>query len=408
MSGALPSAAFGSATAPDALAAVEALRAIASAHAAESERLRTLAPPVVAALRASGLLGFSTAEALGGGGASPRAQFEVVEAMARVDTATGWSLMISSMLSACAGAYLSEEGVREVFADGVPICAGLLMPSGVLRAAPGGFRVHGRWAFGSGIRHAEWIVTSALVQSTDAPSASAATPAGPPAMRTIVVPVREAVIEDTWHAAGLRGSGSEHYRLEDVFVPHARAFPFPSAPALRGGAAFDLPIIALLCPVHAGFALGAARAALDALAALAPSRLKAWPGIALGAHAGFHIDLGRADAKLRAARALALEACTTLEQRVGEGRSLSQDDWRIARLSVTHATEIAAEVATFAFRSGGASALYDSSPLQRLFRDVQAAAQHIAATDDAYEFAGRLLLGIAAPHPLMAARPARS
>ena len=226
-------------------------------------------------------------------------------------------------------------------------------------------------------------------------------------MQTIVVPVRDAVIEDTWHSAGLRGSGSEHYRLEDCFVPAERAFAFPDAPALRGGATFDLPFVALLVPVHAGFVLGAARAALDAIAQAAPARIKAWPRLPLGAHAAFQMDLGRADAKLRAARALALEAADCLEQRSGEGRPLTEDDWRTARVSVTLATDVAVEVAGFAFRSGGGAALYETSPLERLFRDVNAAAQHVAATDDAYEYAGRLLLGSAAPHLLLAPRAVR-
>jgi indole-3-acetate monooxygenase len=388
------------------LAAVEALREVACAHAGESERLRTLAPPVVAALRASGLLGFVLPEVLGGGGHGPRVQLDAFEAMTRIDTATGWSLMISSMLSAIAGAYLPAEGAREVFAGrlaAAPTCAGLLMPSGTLRHAPGGFRVDGRWAFGSGIRHAEWIVTSAVVQ----PAAGGA-PVGPPQMRTIVVPAHEVVIESTWHAAGLRGSGSEHYRLEDVFVPEARTFAFPHAAAIRGSSAFDLPLIALLCPAHAGFVLGAARAALDAITELAPSRIKVWSGVALGQHAAFHMDLGRVDAKLRAARALAREAVALLELRTGEGSPLTLEDWRTARLAVTHATDVATEVASFAFHAGGSSALYDASPLQRLLRDVHAAAQHIAATDDAYEFAGRLLLGMAAPHPLTAPRAPRA
>jgi len=388
------------------LAAVAALRELASAHAAQSERLRTLAPPVVAALRVSGLLAFTVPEELGGGGHGPRAQLEVIEAMARIDTATGWSLMISSMLAAIAGAYLPDEGLREVFASGTPTCAGLLVPSGSLSSVPGGFRATGRWAFGSGIRHAEWIVTGAVLQRAEHAS-DAVSAAQPPELRTIVVPAREVVIEDTWHAAGLRGSGSEHYRMEDVFVPKARSFPFPGAPALRGGPTFDLPITALLGSVHAGFALGAARAALDALREVASVRTKLWSGIALGAHAAFHMDLGRADAKLRAARALACEASDLLEQRSQERRRLTLEDWRSARLAVTYANEVAAEITTFAFRAGGASALYETSPLQRLFRDAHAAAQHIAATDDAYEFAGRLLLGISAPHPLLAARPAR-
>ena len=107
-----------------------------TAHAAESERNRTLAPAIVAALRASGLLAFTAPAALGGREHGPRAQLEVIEALARIDTATGWSLMISAMLSAMAGAYLPEPGVREVFASGRPDLRGAAVPERAGCAGP--------------------------------------------------------------------------------------------------------------------------------------------------------------------------------------------------------------------------------------------------------------------------------
>ena len=385
--------------ASDLLATVEALRSVACTHAADAERMRTLAPPVVDALRASSLPSIATPEVLGGGGHGPSTQLEVFEAMTRVDTSAGWALMVTASLSAIAGAYLPEQGVQEVFAGRAPLFAGLLMPSGVLRAVPGGFRVDGRWAFGSGIRHADFVLTSAVVQG--APP----TAAGAPDLRTIVVPASEVTIEDTWHAAGLRGSGSEHYHMRDVFVPEHRVFAFPAARRLRGSPLYDLPLIAMLVPAHAGFALGAARAALDVVAEAAPARIMAWQQLPLAASAAFQMDLGRADAKLRAARAFCYEAVAKLQTRMLEGLPLSDDDWRDARLAVPLATDVATEVTTFAFRAGGSGALYETHPLQRLFRDVHAAAQHIAATDDSYGHAGRMLLGTAQPHPLMAARP---
>jgi alkylation response protein AidB-like acyl-CoA dehydrogenase len=320
--------------------------------------------------------------------------------MARVDTAAAWSLMISAMECGMAGAYLSGVGAQEVFQAGIPTCAGLLMPSGKLFPVAGGFRVHGRWAFGSGIRHADWIVTSGVVQVE---------PAGPrPIMRTIVIPAASVVIEDTWHSAGLRGSGSEHYHVEGLFVPEERSFSFPAAMAMRGGPWFDLPFTALLAPVHAGFALGAARAALDAVCTLAAQRTKLWSGVALGMHAAFQMELGRAQAKWCAARAFGLDVADMLEQRSGHQLALTPQDWSKVRTMVAHTTETATEVATFAFRAGGASALYESSPLQRIFRDLQAASQHIAASDEAYEYAGQVSLGLATPHPLLAPRPARA
>jgi indole-3-acetate monooxygenase len=108
----------------DLLATVEGLRDVACAHATGSERLRTLAPAVVDALRASKLPSFATAEVLGGGGHGPSVQLEVFEAMARIDTSAGWALMITASLSAIAGAYLPEQGAQEVFAGRSPLFAG--------------------------------------------------------------------------------------------------------------------------------------------------------------------------------------------------------------------------------------------------------------------------------------------
>jgi alkylation response protein AidB-like acyl-CoA dehydrogenase len=313
----------------------------------------------------------------------------VIEALARIDTSSAWSLMISAMQTATAGAYLPEAGVLEVFAEGIPVCAGLILPSGQLRARPGGFRVDGRWAFGSGIRHADWVVTSAVLAE---PGVSYS-PGSFPEMRTIVMRAQELVIEDTWHALGLRGSGSEHYRVEAGFVPEHRTFAFPRAAALRGGPSFDLPFIALVSSVHSGFVLGAARAALDEIVRIAPTRTKRWTSVPWSEHAGFQLDLGRADAELRAARAFAYEAAQLLEQRCGQGRPLSNRDWSITRSAVTLATETAVKVTQVAFHAGGGEALYQPNLLERLLRDVLAAGQHAAGREEAFEFTGRWLLG---------------
>jgi alkylation response protein AidB-like acyl-CoA dehydrogenase len=116
------------------------------------------------------------------------------------------------------------------------------------------------------------------------------------------------------------------------------------------------------------------------------------------------MDLGRAEAKLAAARAYAFDAVGGAWDDVRAGRDLEPARWSAVRLATTYVTEIGAEVVAFAYRAGGATALYESSLLQRLFRDAHAATQHIAATDDAYEYAGLVLLGRARPHPLLAPR----
>ncbi|HTN83118.1 MAG TPA: acyl-CoA dehydrogenase family protein [Sorangium sp.] len=383
------------------LAAVERVRAVALAHAEESERLRTLAPAVVDALQSSGLFAVAAPRVVGGAESDPLTQLEVFEAMARADASAGWSLMISALLAALAGGTLPDEGARQVFAGPFPTFAGLQVPTGLARRVAGGYALEGRWAFGSGVRHARWLFTCAIVAPEDG-----APTTGPPEMISVAVPREQVVVEDTWDVAGLRGTGSDHYRIEGALVPEALTCPFPTAPQRRGGAMYSLPLIALVATGHVGFALGVGRRALDEIAAVAPRRVKVWPQVALGSHAAFHMDLGRAEAKLDAARAYAFDALGRMWDRARAREALSIEDWTAIRVAQTYVTDVAAEVAAFAYRAGGGGALYAASPLQRCFRDLHAATQHIAATDDAYEFAGRARLGIAELHPMLAPRPA--
>ncbi|AKT41291.1 acyl-CoA dehydrogenase family protein [Chondromyces crocatus] len=371
---------------PSLLATVARVGAIASQHASASEEARTLAPEAVQALRDSGLLALALPRALGGMECDPLTQATVFEAMARADTSAGWCFMISALIAALAGAYLPDEGARAVFPTPSTYLAGLRLPMGTAQRTDGGYRVQGRWAFGSGARHADWIFTVALLPSErdDAP----------PSLLDVALPVTDVHIEDTWHVAGLRGSGSDHYRIDDAFVPEAFTCPAPAAPPLRGGPLYRLPMLALIAPGHAAFVLGAAQRALDEITAVAPHRIKAWPQTPLGQHPAFQMDLGRATVKLRAARAYTADVLGSTWDRVRAGDDLTPADWVSLRALTTYTADVAAEVSSFAYRAGGGSALYATSPLQRCFRDLHAATQHIAATDDAYEFAGRHLLGI--------------
>lgn len=389
------------------LAAVEEVRAVALAGADEAERLRTLPEATVGALRASGLFTVGAPRELGGAECDPLTQVEVFEAMSRIDTSAGWCLLIGAMCTALAGAYLGDHAVSRIFERGRtaphgawPITAGLISPAGMAERVPGGYRVSGRWAFGSGIRHSSWIFTSAVVATPGAPPA-----AGPPEMISLAVPTRRVTIEDTWHVAGLKGTGSCHYSMAEVFVEDDYTCPFPLAPARRGGPLYRLPIIALLTPAHVGFALGVARRALDEITIVARSKVRLWSQAPLLHHQPFQMDLGRAQAKLCAARAFAFEALGSAWATMTGGGALSTEQWSRVRLASTYVTEVAAEVTAEAYRHGGGGALYASSPLQRCFRDIHAATQHVAATDDAYEFAGKVLLGVAEPHPMMAPRP---
>ena len=385
-------------TSDDCFHALSQLGRIARARALDTERLRTLHPEVVEALRASNLLGIAAPREVGGSGCDPLTQLEVYEATARHDSSAGWALMISATLAAFAGAYLDESAAAHVFeGKSIPPFAGHLSPSGVATEVSGGYRVRGRWPFASGIPHARWVYATAFVGAPPKPDDTTL-----PEMISFVVPIGDATIDDTWHSAGLRGSGSHHFRIEEAFVPSGFAFPFPLAPAHRGEAFHRLPIMAVVTPGHVGFALGAARAALDALSESVPTRVRMWSRIPVLQHASFHTSLGRAVAQLAAARAYAVSVIRQLDAIAHRDGAPTMDEWSSIRTVVAHVTDVATDVARFAFHAGGSGALFDESPLQRSLRDLLAASQHVSATEEAYELAGQIHLGIAGRHPLLA------
>ncbi|WP_437833139.1 acyl-CoA dehydrogenase family protein [Sorangium sp. So ce1153] len=386
----------------DLLAQVERIKEIALRHADDSERGRTLAPPVVDALRASGLLKMCAPREVGGDEIDPLTHLEIAEAAARIDTATGWSLSINAYSAACAGAYLPDAGVERVFQRGFPIVAGALLPAGVARRVPGGYVIRGRWAFGSAIRHAGWVISSAAVAPEDGQP-----PAEGPGLITFLIEREHVRIEDTWDTSGMRGTGSDHYQVEDAFVAEELTFPFSNAPAQRGGLVFSLPTLPSVMPAHVGFALGVAQRALDELLPMASRRVNMWTSTRVADSPAFQMDLGRAAAKLAATRAYAFSVIGSVWDRFNAGGPLSIEEHSAIRLAGAHATDVAAEVTTFAYRAAGASVLYASCPLQQYFRDIHGATQHIAVSDDAYQAFGRLRLGHDVSHPLFAPRSPR-
>ena len=384
----------------DLLAAVARIRPVVEVHACEAERDRTLHPAVVAAMRAEGLFGIAAPRALGGLEVDIETQLDVFEAMAFADSSAGWCLMIGALTTALLGAYLPEPGVERVFSGRMPIGAGLHQPIGVARRRGDGFLVDGRWGFGSGIRHADWVLTAARVESEGASEGAAP-------MILVAVPVAEVTIESTWDAVGLRGSGSEHYRLEGVVVEAARTCAYPAAAPRRGGPIFALPFLAFVTVGHVAFALGVARRALEEIVGLAPRKVKLWTLRPVSDDGAFRDRLGRAFSALSAARAWSREVLVAMEARISVGATLGPDEFRSIRAIAAYTTEIGADVAQFAFRAAGASALDASHVLQRCVRDLNAATQHVTSSDDGYAYAGATLLDDVPPHPILMPRAPR-
>ena len=371
---------------------VERIRDVLVSTAAESERATTLVPAAVAALEDAGLLTLKLPAVLGGAEADPVTQIDVIEAVSAIDASAGWCLMVGATTIALPGVFLGDAALGVLFARGrIPRAAGCYMPTGQAVETADGYRVTGRWAFASGIRHAAWVSGTARVVQDGRPTRE---------RRVFVVPAGDVEIHDIWDVAGLRGTGSCDFSVKDHLVPNAFTWDPDQAIPQRGGRLYHLGMPGFVANEHAAFAVGVARCALDAITGLAGGKARGPTPTLLAERPTFQRFVGAADVRLRAARALAVEANQAVWDAVKAGGRLTARQHTELRSVAVHATEVALDVTTGAFRAAGGSALYRSSALQRCLRDLNAGAQHFMVNDSAYEALGQFVLGQAGAEPM--------
>lgn len=373
------------------LQAVERIRRVVAANADEAERTATLPAVTVAALRDSGLLALKLPAVLGGAEADPTTQIDVIEALSAVDASAGWCLMVGATTVALPGVFLPDDAVATIFAGRrIPLAAGCYMPTGHAVAGPGGYRITGRWGFASGIRHAAWVSGTAAVVRHGAATDE---------RRVFVVPRSAVEVHDTWHVAGLRGTGSCDFSVADLLVDEAFTWDIEQASPRRGGAVYRLGLPGFVTNEHAAFALGVARRALDVVTEVAASKSRGLKPALLAHRQTFQRFVGEATLRLRSARSLVIELNEAAWHTVRDGGRLSPAQHAELRGAAVLATDTALDVVTQAFRHAGGSALYDTSPLQRCLRDLNAGAQHFMVSASAYDAFGRFLLGLPS-HPM--------
>jgi alkylation response protein AidB-like acyl-CoA dehydrogenase len=188
--------------------------------------------------------------------------------------------------------------------------------------------------------------------------------------------------------------------VEDLFVPQAFTWDVETARPRRGGPLYRLGFPGFVANEHAAFALGVARRALEAILALARSKARGVKPSLLCGRATFQRYVGESEVRLRAARALTVAVFDEAWATVCDGRPLPLRLQAETRSAAVHATEVALDVVTRAFRFGGGAALYHASVLQRCLRDLNAGAQHLIVSDTAYENHGQVALGIPGADPM--------
>jgi alkylation response protein AidB-like acyl-CoA dehydrogenase len=203
------------------LECVRALRPRIRSLEAEIAAKRRLPAELVEDLRATGVFGMAMPADWGGPELPVLDQLEIVEELSYANGSVGWCAMIGCD-SGYYSAYLDPAAARELYPSLDLITAGLAMPACSANEVDGGYRVSGRWRFGSGVTHADRIVGGALILDKD--GAFLPGEGSLPRFRTLFLPAEQVEIIDTWHTTGLEGSGSNDYAVEDAFVPADHAF----------------------------------------------------------------------------------------------------------------------------------------------------------------------------------------
>ncbi len=378
------------------IAGIRANRERLESAGERAEELRTLPNDAVAILRSLGLFWLKTPAELGGTPLPPAEFADVIEELAYIEAATAWTGMIGAGTTGLAAGWLPEAGARQVFGssgpdgpDGPardrPVIAGQMVARGAGHRVPGGYLVTGRWGFASGIVHADWLL------GTFQPDGPGEPGHGPDRMVVFLVPKTRAEVIDNWHVAGLQGTGSLDFSLDGTFVPEELTYEL-GRPAVRGGDLFRLGWPAFVSNEMPPFAVGVARRALDDMTELATHTARFPGGPTVSERAVFHKELGRAETQIRAARAVHREALAAAWATAVAGTVPGEDLQLALTTASVYAVETCTDVVNDLFRYGGGRVLALASPMQRHLRNVLAARQHIALSEENYETAGRYLL----------------
>jgi alkylation response protein AidB-like acyl-CoA dehydrogenase len=367
-----------------------AIAELAGASAAEGERERRLSRKLVDAMVDAGFFRLCVPRSVGGGEADAATLIAVCEELARGDAAAGWCIAVMST-AGMVGAYIPEEAAREIYGSPTSVVGGVFAPRGRAIAEGDGYRITGRWPFSSGVDHCDWLLGGCIAERDGEVELL---DSGRPDIRLCLFQAGEAEVIDTWSVSGLRATGSHDIAASDLFVPATRTASVISQKPVAEGALYEFPVFGLLALTIAGVALGIGRAAIDDLIELAGGKTPTLSARTLAERTTAQSQIAQAEAGLRAARSYLYEAVAAAWETASAGGAVSIDERSALRLAATHATSASAAAVDAAYALGGGTSIYETSPLQRRFRDVHAATQHMLVGPATWELTGRILLGL--------------
>jgi len=372
-----------------------ALQPLLDAHGPEMDRRREMTPEVVEALVEADLLRLLLPRSLGGQEIHLVDYARTIEALGYADASVGWFINQSNVSSSTSAAAMPAETARAMW--GTPdtgLAWGARHGRSKAIRVEGGYRLTGTWSFASGGRHTTWLGAHSATQNPDG------TPLmryGKPDDRSFVFRRSEATIIDDWQVLGLRGTGSDSYTVEDLFVPDERA---PARDALQErrekGPLYTLMSTLLYATGFCSVTLGVGRRLFDSYVELARGKHSRASPNAMAINNAVQREIGQFEARLSAARAFLHEAALEAYEAAAADK-LTLDHRIRLRLATTHGMNEATEVSVACYRAAGTTAIMNSAPFERRFRDAMSASQHLQAMMPHIEMVGRHIIGVDNP-----------
>jgi alkylation response protein AidB-like acyl-CoA dehydrogenase len=362
----------------------------------EAEQTRRTPPTLAKAIADAGLYQMFLPRSVGGMELAPLVAFEAVEELSKHDGSVGWCAMIASAASSIAG-WLPTDSVQKMAGTPPDLrVAGSLRPQGQAWPVDGGYRVKGQWNFASGIDHANWLYCPTIIMAGDKP---VITQAGAPKVRAMWIPTTGATIVDTWSVIGMRGTGSQDFVIDDVFVPEELTCFIAEQPVEKGPLYNPRTLLTVLFAVTVGNALGIARGAIETFVDIATRDASTGSTTLLRDRPFVQSRLAEAEAIVNAARAYVVDAVETVWKAICLNEQDPTRKIANARLAITHAMHEAVRAVDIVFHAAGTNAIYTRNPLERHFRDIHVAVQHNSAFPAHYESAGKVLMGLKPSDP---------
>jgi len=364
----------------------------------EIEREQRFPPPLVEKMRAAGFYRMVVPRSLGGLGADPLTYLRVVELMAEGCGSVGWNLANNGIVQ-LVSLGLPDEGVHEFYAKGPDTAGAGTAVQGGGQAVPveGGYRVTGRWSFGSGSPEASWMLGSFQILDDGRPRLS---PEGKPLYwRGFFSRAEVEIVPGSWDVTGLRGTGSFDWTVENVFLPERRTMVHAGVPLDNQwdrwpGTTYQLPTQCWIGPHHSAVITGIARAGIEALIELAGGKTPRGRTGLLCDNPQVQDAVGRADAILNAGRTYRTAMITELWNTIAGGGETTLEQRARCRLASTYAAESARQAMDLVYRHGGSTSFKRESRLAECWRDLHTVGQTVTLAPEWYPIGGRVYLGI--------------